>query len=545
MSSPPKKPQDPGVNGSGNKDKHPARSPTPPPRHRPRSPSRRPRRSRPGDARTQEVVIERLIEKGSLSAITYPRLTRTNYQEWSLVMKVNFQAQGLWGAIDLGECKDREDRLALAVLLRAVPTDMWSTLARKDSVKEPWEAVKTIRVGVQRVRETNAQQLWCEFADIRFKEGESVDDFSLWINTLADNLRALGEVVTDAEVVKKMLQVVPETLDQVACSIEMLLDLNTTTVEDVTGRLRIFEQRRSKPNLPTNAMGRLLLSEEEWAARQRARSNQGGSSRGPSSGSNGKRRGKPRTRSGVARASRDDVCKSCSKTGHWAKDCRSRPRGDQAHMAQDDEPMLLLLEASVDPAPTATANVALPIPAILGGELTTTPPPSIKVEQIHARAPQQEVYLVEEKLYGTIGDEEDQEPCRWVLDTGATNHMTGSRAAFVDLDSGISGTVRFGSGSVITIEGCGTVVLTCKNGKHRALDNVYYLLRLTTHIISIEQLDELEFQVQIEDGVMCIWDEHHRLLAKVCRSSSFLYILDIKLARPVCLAAHVGEDAWR
>jgi hypothetical protein len=65
---------------------------------------------------------------------------------------VNFQAQGLWEAIDPGDCDEREDRLTLAALLRSIPNDMWSTLARNKTEREAWEAVKTICVGVQRVR---------------------------------------------------------------------------------------------------------------------------------------------------------------------------------------------------------------------------------------------------------------------------------------------------------------------------------------------------------------------------------------------------------
>jgi hypothetical protein len=52
------------------------------------------------------------------------------------VMTVNFQAQGLWEAIDPSDCDEHEDCLALAALLRSVPNDMWSTLARKKMTRE-------------------------------------------------------------------------------------------------------------------------------------------------------------------------------------------------------------------------------------------------------------------------------------------------------------------------------------------------------------------------------------------------------------------------
>ena len=91
--------------------------------------------------------------------MVYPTLTRTNYTDWALVMRVNLQAQGLWEAIEPGNADYRDDRLALSAILRAVSPDMLSTLAVKDTAKQAWDAVKTMRMGVERVREANAQKL--------------------------------------------------------------------------------------------------------------------------------------------------------------------------------------------------------------------------------------------------------------------------------------------------------------------------------------------------------------------------------------------------
>ena len=83
------------------------------------------------------------------------------------------------------------------------------------------------------------------------------------ITTLTTNLRTLGDNITDAGVVKKLLQVVPERLTQAAVSLVMFLDLNKVTIEEVIGRLRVFEER-AKPAQITDAMGRLMLCEEDW-----------------------------------------------------------------------------------------------------------------------------------------------------------------------------------------------------------------------------------------------------------------------------------------
>ena len=84
-----------------------------------------------------------------------------------------------------------------------------------------------------------------------------------------------------------------------------------------------------------------------------------------------------------------------------------------------------------------------------------------------------------------LGAEEEHEATSWVLDTGATNHMSGCRAAFAELNPAVCGTVRFGDDSVARIEGCGTVVFTCKNGEHRSFSGVYYIPRLRTNIVSV------------------------------------------------------------
>lgn len=78
-------------------------------------------------------------------------------------------------------------------------------VGNKDTAREAWETVNTMRIGVDRVRVANAQKLRREFSNIGFKENQAVDDFTMWITGLPNNLRLLGDQITDAEVVRKML----------------------------------------------------------------------------------------------------------------------------------------------------------------------------------------------------------------------------------------------------------------------------------------------------------------------------------------------------
>lgn len=204
--------------------------------------------------------------------------------------------------------KRAHDRQALGALLRFVPRDMWATLGRKKTVKEAWEAVKSMHVGADRVKEAHAQRLLQEFENISFKDGELVDDFALRINALAEDLRGLEETVDDTYVVKKMLCVLPKRYSQIAVSIEMLLDLKTLTVENLVGRLKAAEDRIEIDSITEK--GHLMLS-EEWLSKYRHRLTPESSSIGRSKRQGGSNHAK--SKGGQRNDKKDHVVKITSK----------------------------------------------------------------------------------------------------------------------------------------------------------------------------------------------------------------------------------------
>nr|ABA97665.1 retrotransposon protein, putative, Ty1-copia subclass [Oryza sativa Japonica Group] len=457
-----------------------------------------------GDLGGHERVVQQVKEAGVslrypmlegqqqlLAACVEPRLTRAELEA---------KAQGLWSAVEPGD-NDRVDRQALAAILRAVPPEMLSTLAIKETVQEAWQAIKIRRIGVRRVREANEQQLRREFADMCFKDGESVDDFSLRLCGPANNLHTLGDEITEAEVVKKLLHVVPENLQQIAISIETLLELTRCPLKSAScGRATAttsmptagYSTRRKNGWLSS----RELLLWRQWrppGLRTWEEENNGASKETqPKSNDAGRNPGN---------------CTYCGKRGHWAKDCRSKPKPQQAHVAQEDDegPTLLLARAELDSVPT----LPLPVPP-LPRATPATPPQSKPLEVVQA------------KVFASLDDAAERSQRRWILDTGATNHMTGSRSLFAELDTAITGTVKFGDGLVVSIEGRDTILFACKTGEHRALTGVYFIPRLTANIVSLRQIDEAGSKVLIYHEVLRIWDPQGRLLVRVDRSRSRL-----------------------
>jgi hypothetical protein len=144
---------------------------------------------------------------------------------------------------------------------------------------------------------------------------------------------------------------------------------------------------------------------------------------------------------------------------------------------------------------------------------------------------------MEVKVFTQFSEASKKDCSRWVLDTGATNHMTGSKSAFSELDRSIHGTVKFGDGSVVQIEGVDTILFSCKTREHHLFADVYYIPKLDTNIINLRQLDEVGYHIIIDGGALRIRDGDRRLLAKVFRSPNRLYVIMVEVVQPVCLLA--------
>ena len=313
----------------------------------------------------------------------------------------------------------RRDRLALAAILHGVPEEMHTMMLSKKSVKEAWEAIKTMRLVADRVKEVNAQKLLAEFESITFKPGEAIDDFVVRIGKIASDLRGLGETsVNDARVVKKFLRAVPSRYNQVAVAIEMFSDLKTLSIEELVGRLRAGEDR-FEPSVDhmLEKTGRLLLTARNKSRMVFDSSSSSGAARGGAGHyvKKDKQKGRGAHGGGDAREPkltsmgtprRRGKCKKCGIYGHWAKECKTQMKDERQdtalHVGADGEPALMVARV---------CNLV----RTQGSE-------------------DKHVFLNQDHVFPTEYDDG-----AWVLDTGAMNHMTGNRES-------VHGAVRFGDG---------------------------------------------------------------------------------------------------
>jgi len=121
-------------------------------------------------------------------------------------------------------------------------------------------------------------------------------------------------------------------------------------------------------------------------------------------------------------------CQNCGIYGHWAQECK-RPKKEKKKDAAHPE-----------------ANVAVGGVDQQGALMVAT------CDVMHGSS--QFVHLTEKVIPVPVPDDQ------WVLDTGASNHMTGTRSMLSQLDTSVRGSVRFGDGSHVAIHGMGSVVMS-------------------------------------------------------------------------------------
>jgi hypothetical protein len=126
----------------------------------------------PHRGRHCDVVVERVVEKvASTGPANYPLLTKSNYNQRALLMRIKMEVRGLWEAVETGDADFQVDRMALDAICSAVPAEMITSLATKELALEAWESIKTMRSGDDRIRKASAQKLRREYEILDFRDG--------------------------------------------------------------------------------------------------------------------------------------------------------------------------------------------------------------------------------------------------------------------------------------------------------------------------------------------------------------------------------------
>ncbi|XBJ17791.1 hypothetical protein VPH35_009114 [Triticum aestivum] len=263
--------------------------------------------------------------------LPFPLLTRTNYAAWAMRMKYLLRANGAWGAVDReasSEVDKGKEEMAMTIISQSIDDSTLLRVAEKETAADVWAALRSMHVGVERVREARVQSLRSEFDGLKMGDVESVDDFAARFMTLVGRIRELGDAMEEKYVVKKLLRAVSNKFIHFASSIALFSDTNKMAMEEAIGSLKAHEEL---------VKGRETAREEEQLLMARGHDSLRGRGRG------GRGRGRGHGRGGGRRDKSEVQCYNCDDFGHFAWECpeKKKDNEEKALLGVEDEPALL------------------------------------------------------------------------------------------------------------------------------------------------------------------------------------------------------------
>ncbi|XP_017431733.1 uncharacterized protein LOC108339095 [Vigna angularis] len=124
-------------------------------------------------------------------------------------------------------------------------------------------------------------------------------------------------------------------------------------------------------------------------------------------------------------------------------------------------------------------------------------------------------------------EDDSSENIVWYLDSWCSTHMTGRKDWFVRIQGATQGKIQFANDRSLNAEGSGRVVLRDAEGKEVIIEEVLYVPRLKTNLISLGKLLQKGYVMKIENNNISIFNQHKRIVvqAKLSQNMTFRVVM--------------------
>jgi hypothetical protein len=412
------------------------------------------------------------------------KLNVDNYYSWKFNLKMYLVGRDLWEIVDGTEMLEnvpdeasirrfrKRDNQALSIICLAVSTGLQIYIRNANSAKEAWDSLadhfeeKTLSKQIE---------LRKKLYSIRLVSGSSktMIDHINEVKTIAEHLESVEDPVRDKDLVKILITSLPPEYNNLLTTLETL-KAEALTWNYIRDRL-INEYDRKKSASGNQSNSEALLTHGGNRGAGGGNSQQG---QGSGAGSGGKKNKKKK----------NFKCHYCHKKGHFIQDCEEKAA---AQAAKNQNPATASIVQSTVPV---AENVSSEVEHI---SLSWTDSIALVVHEVRCSVSSKTALAA-----GGIGND-------WWIDSGATDHMTGSEKDFVSIgELEEPRYVTLADKSIVPAAGVGDVnlVLTDENGEKVpvTLKEVLYVPKLKMKLVSVSVLDDRGAEVSFKSGVCTV-----------------------------------------
>ncbi|KAI5446607.1 hypothetical protein KIW84_014444 [Lathyrus oleraceus] len=112
----------------------------------------------------------------------------------------------------------------------------------------------------------------------------------------------------------------------------------------------------------------------------------------------------------------------------------------------------------------------------------------------------------------------------WFLNSGCSNHMTGCKDWFFELEEGLNRSVKLGNETRMSVGGKGSVKVQV-NGATQVIPEVYYVPELKNNLLSLGQLQERGLAILIRDGTCKVYHPKKGAIMETNMSGNRMFFL--------------------